>query len=172
MNRVNIGCGSIRPEGWTNVDVELWDVRQPPPDAYRDAFSSAVCSFAIQELDFHELPVALQNIKAVLKPWGVLRVLVPDIAKARRAYHRGDRAWFPQDERTGSIDAAYCTYLTWFGTVKSVFTPIYLRELLDGAGFVGVHAMPYGWTDSDDPTIVELDSRRKEALIFEARRPR
>jgi predicted SAM-dependent methyltransferase len=130
-----------------------------------DHYDYAVCSFMLQELNHHEIPGALENMMAILKPGGTLRILVPNIVNAIYAYQHKEEDWFPQDERTGGLDAKFCTMLTWYGTVRSVFTREYLYELADPHG--DVFGAPYGETFTGDSTITELDSRPKEALIVE-----
>ena len=123
----------------------------------------------LQELDFHELPGALVNIRAILKPKGVLRVMVPDFERAIYAYGKHDESWFPQDERTGGLDEKYCTYLTWYGTVRSLFTPRYMENLLRTAGFSDVVMCQQERSKfAPETDITALDDRPKEAMIFEA----
>lgn len=176
--RANIGCGSIRPGGWENFDntsasedvgVRYWDVRFPNI-RYEGVFDYAVCSFMLQELTFHELPEALENLRATLKPGGTLRILVPNIDEAIDALRRGDEGWFPQDERSGDIDGKFCTYVTWYGTSKSVFTDHYMEWLLDRGEWSTMNQTSYRRTTSEYPEIVNLDSRPKEALIYEVTR--
>jgi predicted SAM-dependent methyltransferase len=168
VSRLNIGCGSVRPDDWDNLDLDDWDIRQPRGGA--NQYDYAVCSFMLQELDFHELPGALRNLRAVLKPGGVLRVLVPNIEAAIFAFRARDEEWFPQDDRTGGLDAKFCTYVTWYGTCRSVFTRRYLEQLLVGAHFDAWAEVGFGQSQLSDRTVVALDSRPKEALIFEARK--
>jgi predicted SAM-dependent methyltransferase len=180
LMRANIGAQ--RPvEGWINFDIApldeadpavvgtpyvAWDVRTECYRDFIDEFDYAVCSFMLQELDFHELPGALENIRAILKPGGWLRVLVPDIVRAFNRYRQREETWFPQDERTGGLDEKFCTYVTWFGTSKSVFTHWYMSNLLRGAGFEARSAS-IGYTSCTYRGITELDSRPKEALVME-----
>ena len=132
--------------------------------------SIAVIFFMLQELDFHELPDALANVRAALKTGGVVRILVPDIRKAFAAWFCENEEWFPQDDRTGGIDAKFCTYLTWYGTSKSVFTPAYLQAVLAQAGFSEAHECNYGRSKTSFSGMVGLDSRPREAMVFEATR--
>jgi predicted SAM-dependent methyltransferase len=186
LRRANIGCGSIQPGDWDNYDsgqpwdVEgalYWDVREPFAHAINTqddgellaVFDYAVCSFMLQELNHHEIPGALANMMAILKPGGTLRILVPHLMRAFRFFHDGKEEWFPQDERTGDLDAKFCCYLTWYGTVRSVFTPHYLLTLADQHG----HTEWVGYEETRSPhaSIVKLDSRPKEALIVEVTKP-
>ena len=169
LTRANIGCGSIQPGDWYNLDMGLlhdaqnWDVRRPWLGP--DLFDYAVCSFMLQELNHHEIPGALENMMAILKPGGTLRILVPDVRNAIDAYQRADEAWFPQDDRTGGLEAKFCTMLTWYGTVRSVFSRGYLQDLCRPYG--SVHCCAFRETVSGHPGIIDLDSRKKEALIVE-----
>lgn len=176
MKRMNLGAGSIQPAGWVNVDVigrrraVTWDVLERPP-AELESFDVIVCNHMLSDLSFHELPVALKNIYDILTHGGILRVMVPDIILLFEAWKRGDEAVFPQDDTTGSIDAKFCTMVTWFGTVKSVFTWGYLSEILLAAGFEDVSIpLNCGQTRFAHPSlgITDLDDRCAEALIVEA----
>jgi predicted SAM-dependent methyltransferase len=182
---MNVGCGSIMPADWVNVDGDTW----ANPDAtylglteelaghviqrngWLAEFDCIVANHVICHIDHHELPVALRNIRSMLKPGGVFRVLVPDLFGAYLAWGRGDEDWFPQSDETGDLGAKFCTYLTWFGTVKSVFTYGYLSKMLLDAGFEDVSlALKCGETKFGEPGITDLDDRCGEALIVEARR--
>lgn len=177
MKRANIGAGSIQPDDWVNFDAVaqmglpsiVWDVRKPAHPSAQEAFDYAVCSFMLQELDHHEIPGALDNMLDILKPGGVLRILVPNVITPFLRYGEEDEAWFPQDDRTGGLDAKFCTMLVWYGTVRSVFTHTYLVELLGKvrADIDRPRLCLFGQTSSSYGEIVRLDSRAKEALIVE-----
>lgn len=171
MIRINLGCGSIQPEGWVNIDsfdhgqTDLADARNPW--LFGDgAVDGVVANHFLNALDHHEIPGVLAEAHRVLKPGGVLRILVPNLLGAVNAWERGDLAWFPQADL--SLDAALCTYTVWFGTHRSVFTPGYLHELLadfDTVLETRAHCAVLcpGW-------LTELDDREGESLVFEARR--
>lgn len=171
MIRINLGCGSIQPDGWVNIDsfdhgqTDLVDVRSPW--LFGDGtVDGIVANHFLNALDHHELPAVIAEAHRVLKSGGVFRVLVPNLLGAVNAWEHGDRAWFPQDGL--SIDAALCTYVVWFGTHRSAYTPGYLHELLDRFDAVvetRAHAAVLcpGW-------LTELDDREHESLVFEARK--
>lgn len=187
MKRANLGCGSVQPEGWTNLDANVGIEGYAETFGFVDVASSSfpamfehneylrdydyiVTNHMLSDIGHHDLVPALSNIRSMLKPGGVLRILVPDILRAVEALMTEDEDWFPQDERTGGIDAKFCTFVPWFGESKSVFTYGYLLELLRLAGFSDV-SLPlecghtkFGMTAG----ITELDDRCREALIVEA----
>ena len=179
MKRANIGCGSIRPEGWSHFDIEgpflhhdaaFWDVRKPLVFWVYDEerFDYAVAHHVLSAPDHHELVPALRNIRAILKPGGTLRVSVPWVIGAFRALEAGDEEWFPQSDSTGRIDAKFCTYVTWFGTHRSVFTEKYLEACLYNAKFVDVKLGDYRWSQAGLEGITDLDSRKGESIFMEA----
>lgn len=190
MERMNLGCGVIQPEGWINVDVDTDHFNTEDENhAYLDVRSTnfstvarrenwlgnidyIVANHVLSDIGHHELVLAMANIRALLRTGGVLRILVPDILRAVEALMTEDEDWFPQDERTGGIDAKFCTFVPWFGEAKSVFTYGYLLELLRLAGFSDV-SLPCECGETQfglKPGITDLDDRCREALIVEALR--
>lgn len=206
MKRANLGCGSIQPEGWDNIDIEDrgqefffttgggHDFDGPPlvpgvPHGRRRTqfdgrswlgrgelnpfhdYDYIVCNHMLSDIGHHDLVPALKNIRSMLREGGVLRILVPNLNSAIDAFESGDESWFPQDERTGDIHAKFCTFLTWFGESRSVFTSGYLLHLLIEAGFSETAVGLCHWTPlSPFPEITSLDDRCTQALIVEARK--
>ncbi len=175
--RVNFGCGSVQPDGWANVDRQ--DCGQPYVADVLDRLPFAdgsvecvVANHSLSDLDHHELGPALRELRRILIPGGVLRILVPDLLKAFEAYRRDDTAWFPLGEDLPSVDERLCCFVGWFGTAKSQWTYRYAATLLDAAGYGAVTRATFGEPTSlsDDPEIASLDDREPQALIIEARK--
>jgi predicted SAM-dependent methyltransferase len=166
MKRANLGAGSIRPDGWDNYDLGNWDLRQRSP--LKEVYDYAVANHVLSALDHHELPVALRNIRHTLRPGGVLRVMDINVAEGIEALLRHDHDWFPQDERIDGLGARFCTWVTWFGTHKSIFTHEYLETLLDEAGFTYTYIVEYKESATDLDGITDLDDRQMESLFVEA----
>jgi predicted SAM-dependent methyltransferase len=176
LTLLNFGCGSIQPAGWTNVDRtdfgQTWtaDAATGRLPFRSGAFDGAVCSHSLQENTYDELPVVLGELRRVLRPGGVLRVLWPDVAAVVAAWQRGDRAWFPINDNEPALDDAFCCYLNWFGTARTLCTEPRLFTLLARAGFAGVARMDFG--RSRLPELATLDDREpEEQLIMEATAP-
>lgn len=187
--KLNIGCGNDRPQGWINADryVEHYVVKdgagtmisQHVDPAYADltevlpwtdgTFDMIVANHVLSDLTHHELPHALRELHRVAKVNGVLRILVPDLVGAFYHWEKGDAEWFPQDDRTGGLDAKFCTFLTWFGESRSVFTLGYLVQLLTDAGWSETARPPHGRSHFlYDNEIASLDGDRTTSLIVEA----
>ena len=172
--RMNFGCGSVQPDGWVNIDkldsgaysdIRTWNGQ------WSERYDYIVANHSISDLDFHELDPALKELRRCLRPGGVLRVLVPDLMGAVKAYQRRDYEWFPQGNDLTSIDERFCTFVGWFGTAKSNFTEGYLRLLLERAGFrTVIRSNVRGRTLSSDREIVSLDDRQPTALVMEGQK--
>jgi hypothetical protein len=150
------------------MDIDEWDVRYPCPSAVPRTYDYVVANHLLSQLDHHDVKKALVNIRSVIKPGGTLRVMDIAVEPGLTALLDEDEDWFPQDDRTGGLDAKFCTWLTWFGTRKSVFTAFYMRELLEEAGFSEVRAVRFRQTWTPAPDVVDLDDREHESLFFEA----
>jgi SAM-dependent methyltransferase len=166
---------------WQNVDADADDIDPSEPGFYQndiidglgwpdETFDYIVANHSLSDLTFHELPGALSELYRVLKPGGVLRVLVPDLMGAMAAYECCDAAWFPQGDDLESVAERFCTFVTWFGTVGSVFTPSYLWLLLRRAGFAETMTTARGHTAFGPSGIVSLDGDRTTSLIMEGRK--
>ncbi len=90
---VNIGCGDQGKTGWVNVDCRalpgvncICDPRQQLP--FSDSSVRAIYTeHFFEHIDYtEEVPVFLDECLRVLKPGGLLRIVVPDIAKYIAAY--------------------------------------------------------------------------------------
>lgn len=89
---LNIGCGERFHDDWVNVDVVPYSYAVlahdaatglPFPDA---AFDAVYHSHVLEHLSPSAAPALLRECRRVLKPGGILRVAVPDLEAACRAY--------------------------------------------------------------------------------------
>lgn len=172
IRRMNFGCGPVQPEGWHNVDIQdlgqeyVNDVLKGLPFP-NDHFDYLIANHSLPGIAHRWVLRGLQELYRVAKPEGVVRILVPDIHKAFNKLLEGDADFFPNMD--GSIDERFCGYLTWFSGNVSVFTPTYLAELLERAGWSEVTQVEFNMTSHPEyPGIVELDSRERENVIVEA----
>lgn len=89
---VNIGCGRVWHPYWINLDhqptspeVRAFDIRKPLP--FEDGTVDAVyASHVLEHLDFEEGTRLLRECRRVLKPGGVVRIVVPDLEDLCRFY--------------------------------------------------------------------------------------
>jgi predicted SAM-dependent methyltransferase len=175
VRRLNWGCGPSPAPGWVNADrraapgVELvGDIRDglAAPDG---AFDYATSIHALQELPCLDLVPALRELRRVLRPGGWIRLALPDLERAIRAYLRQDAGYFfVPDDDARSLGGKLNIQMTWYGSSRSLFTADYTEELLRAAGFTAVHRCRFRQTRSPYPEIVELDDRERETLFTEA----
>ena len=173
--RLHWGCGLNTPYGWVNSDIEagpgvdvVADILQglPLPD---NMFDCVVSIHALPEIPFGELPKALAELRRVMRPGGVLRLGLPDLEKAIRAYQTKDVDYFLiPDEVAKSISGKMIFQLLWYGRSKSMFTADSTTELLEKAGFRDIRVCGFRQTNSQFPGIVEMDDRELESLFVEA----
>ena len=175
--RLNWGCGPNTPSGWLNADrlpapgVDITgDIRDGLP-LPSESLACVVAIHALQDLPYLDVVPALRELRRVLRPGGVLRVAVPDLERAIRAYLRGDRAYFyVPDTDAVTVGGKLVAQLIWYGSVRTPFTYDALEELLERAGFQDVRRCAFHQTVHGDPEIVTLDNRERESLFVEALR--
>ncbi|HTE39995.1 MAG TPA: methyltransferase domain-containing protein [Steroidobacteraceae bacterium] len=96
--QIHIGCGGHHLPGWINLDnypaplaVNLdWGIPLPDSSA-RFVFLSHLLEHLFHPVQSHRL---LDEIRRVLKPGGIVRIVVPDIEQCIAAYVHKDAAFF------------------------------------------------------------------------------
>jgi predicted SAM-dependent methyltransferase len=175
VRRLNWGCGTHPDPGWINSDVKdgagidiSCDIRDGLP--LEDASIDYVASIhALPELAYPDIEVALRDLHRVLKPGGVLRLSLPDLDRAIRAYLDRDASYFLiPDEDARTLSGKMIVQLTWYGYSRSLYTAEFIEEQLLRAGFARVEHCSFGQTSSGHPGITELDNREAESLFVEA----
>ncbi len=175
IRRLNWGCGGAGEAGWINSDVKEGpqidissDIRKGLP-LEEGSIDYAVSIHALQEIPYPDLIPVLQELLRVLKKDGVLRLGLPDLDLAIRAYMDQDPHYFViPDDDAGNIGAKLVTQIVWYGYSRTPFTFDFLRETLEKAGFRSVVRCGFRQTASPFPKIVELDNREEESLFVEA----
>jgi len=175
--RLHWGCGGITPFGWVNSDIAeapgvdiVADIRNGLP-LPSESFDYIVSIHALPELPYCDMDKALSELRRLLKPGGVLRLSLPDMDKAIRAYLDKDVDYFLiGDEVVRSIAGKMIVQLTWYGRSRMMFTFDFVREMLERNRFREVRECAYEKTHSQFPCIIELDNRALESLFIEATR--
>jgi predicted SAM-dependent methyltransferase len=178
VRRLNWGCGDHVAAGWINSDVKqgaevdlVADIKAGLPLA-SDCLDYAVSVHALPELSYPELVPALRELRRVLKPGGVLRLVLPDLDRAIDAYRRGESGYFKVDpDEVRSLGGRLIVQMLWYGYSRSLFTGDFAAELLEKAGFEQVRHCRYQQTASRFAEIVALDNREDESLYVEAQKP-
>lgn len=170
---MNLGCGSKAAPGWLNCDaagVPGIDLRMDLRRGLPIASATLDCIAAIhvvQDLAWDEIAPALKELHRVLKNGGVLRLAVPDLERAMRAYFTADvEYFFVPDSDARSIGAKLVTQIIWYGSVRTPCTFGFLDEWLRRAGFAEVSRRSFG--ESTLEALASLDNRERESLFVEA----
>lgn len=175
LKRLNWGSGTEPPADWLNCDIKeapgvdiSCDIRDGLP-LEDDSIDYAASIHAFPELPYPDVEPAMAELRRVLKPGGVLRLALPDMEKAMRAYQQGNADYFliPDDDAR-SIGGKLIVQLTWYGWSKSMYTFDFTEELLYRAGFRRVVRCKFRETAGEHPEITALDNRERESLFVDA----
>lgn len=106
MKMLNLGCGNRYHEDWINLDfksnskfVQEFDLHKKLP--YEDNSVDVIySSHMLEHFSKCEAPKFLHECYRVLKPKGVMRVVVPDLEQLMRNYIE-----FLDKAKTGDVDA-------------------------------------------------------------------
>jgi SAM-dependent methyltransferase len=172
VTRLNLGCGPRAAPGWLNCDVRAvpgvdvrFDLRGGIPLA-TSSIDAVAGIHLLQDLPWDAVAPALRDLHRVLRPGGVLRLAVPDLDRAIRAYLSGDAAYFYVPDRdASSLGAKLVTQITWYGSVRTPFTFEFLHEWMVAAGFSGIRKLQFG--ESGLSGLAGLDNRERESLFVE-----
>ncbi|RJR39475.1 MAG: class I SAM-dependent methyltransferase [Desulfobacteraceae bacterium] len=107
MRKINIGAGTYwHKEGWEVLDngggsynqpwkhfANAWDTKLPS-----DAFDIVYTSHTLEHVPHFLIEKAIAEFNRILKPGGILRISVPDLEKAARAYIANDVSFFKEIE--------------------------------------------------------------------------
>lgn len=163
MNRLNFGCGSVQPAGWINLDSDpaFGATCSSLCQLDDESFDIVVAHCALQVNAHDDLAGVLADIYRVLKPGGIFRASLPDIARGFEAYLDGDIDWFPNSE--ADIDDRFSNWLTWYSTTRTLLTPDALKARLAETGFMTSTRFAFGIGPAS-----ELDDREGECYFVEA----
>jgi len=145
-DRLHLGCGPIRLEGFINIDAVFTpavDFRCKLSKLYdffpENSVSEIYICHTMEHLPARFLPLYLKQFHHILKRGGILRISVPDIEKCLVASKK--QRWSDaeldllQGVMGGGQDHKYNYH-------KLFFWPEYLRRKLEAAGFIKIEEYP------------------------------
>ena len=179
--KCHLGCGANYIDGWINIDNNsddnikkldfFWDLRDPLP------FPENSVDFIYNEHFLEHLTVeeglsALKGFKNILKPGGVLRIAMPDLANVINAYlnpnwQEDNKISFKKygldfiKTRAEHINISF----RWWGH-KWLYDWEELDRRLREAGFINIKRCSL--YESDYSELKNIESRPESRLIAEA----
>jgi len=201
--RINLGCGQSPTPGWANFDNSLTVKLAKTPVSFllpgRDDYVRCVREHAIrpgnatkipvgdgvadvlytshmlEHLDRREVPAFLAEARRVLKPGGILRIVVPDIRAAVDEYiasgdadHFVDHMHMVYPKPSNTLGKLKFAFLTGFREHQWMYDAKSLAKLLAQAGFENPRHLKPGETTISDPGSLDLREREEGSLYMEA----
>jgi len=84
--RLNLGCGSVKMEGYVNVDIRsdvnpdvVWDLEDFPYPWESDSITEIYTSHTVEHIPYGKQDRMLSEFYRILKSGGKLTILCPDI---------------------------------------------------------------------------------------------
>ena len=141
-SHLHLGCGPKYLPGFLNVDgnpfnkIDLWlDVRNGLPFP-SNSVNSIYSTHMFEHFYPDELTLLLQECVRVLKPGAGIRLIVPNLESAIKAYSGGQTGWFDSFPRHfDSLGGRFSNFLFCDGQHRTAFDFTYMDEVLRKAGF-------------------------------------
>ncbi len=205
---VQYGCGLSAPTEWINFDasptlrlqkmplvgdifrkkvdfpsnVRYGDILKGLPGIETNSCDGVYCSHVLEHLSLSDLRKALRNTYAILKPGGIFRCVLPDLASAISGYiHRkenGDKnasIWFMKETLLGleerpkglkqlMVSSFGNSHHLWMWDAES------LTEELRQAGFIDIRKCSFNDSADGHFREVEDEGRFYSAIALEAKK--
>lgn len=169
---LNVGCGPKYVEGMINIDgnilrkKDLWlDVSFGLPFP-RNSVSGIYASHLLEHFDAHQVRRLLAEFHRVLRPDGAVRLIVPSLEYAIRAYLENDPENLPGwPDSYCSIGGRFNNFLLCRNQHKTMFDFSLMQELLRDAGFKNIsleqpnesrYFLPAHMQYESDPSLVDV----------------
>jgi SAM-dependent methyltransferase len=204
MIKLNLGCGGQVVDGWTNVDyalgarlattpvlgpavrklrlfrmewnpkIHIHDLTKPLPWA-DGSVDACYTSHTVEHMSRDEGARLVREAFRVLKPGGVLRVVVPDLHAFVEHYRSGTLA---ADRFVEDLGVLYGPGKRGLARLlapviefphKCMYDTATMRKLLESAGFVARERAAFD-SDIADIRSIEMADRTVEAVIVEGRK--
>jgi predicted SAM-dependent methyltransferase len=194
--KLNIGCGTSGIDGWVNIDnspsillsrlplgkrifrtpdwprdVRRADVRKriPFPDS---SVSCIYSSHTFEHFTYEESLAVARECFRVLRPGGILRLVVPDLGILVRDYLAGGADPLASHKFVSRLllTASVRDVVHPGAHHQQMFDARSLVHLVQQAGFTAPEVSQFGSSRIAEIAEIELESRRSESLYVEATR--
>lgn len=128
-------------------------------------------SHMLEHLTRHDADRFLLEAHRVLRPGGILRLVVPDIRIYVDEYlAKGEADVFVERLRLANERSSLKGFLVGFRDHRWMYDAASLTAIVERAGFIDVVQLPSGQTRIEDPDGLDLREREGDSLYLEARR--
>lgn len=169
--RLHLGCGPYRKDGWINIDLAghpvdiRWNLERPLP------FPDGTVDGIFHEHLLEHLPPAagLDFLRAnyrLLRPGGVLRVVVPDAGRYLLSYNNGGEGLIHAVRPDRPTNMMAVNELFYLYTHATMYDEETLGLFLRAAGFSVVDVMAMGHSRFEP--CPDSPHRQPESLYMEA----
>lgn len=191
--KLNIGCGTSGIEGWVNIDnsptivlsrlpfgrrifrtpdwprgMRRADVRKRIPFP-NSSVSCIYSSHTFEHFTYEESRAVARECFRVLRPGGILRIVVPDLGIMVRDYLAGDADPMASHRFISRLllTASVRDIVHAGAHHKQMFDARSLAHMLQAAGFLAPECSTFGRSRIAEIAEIELESRRSESLYME-----
>lgn len=174
---LNVGCGAKISSSFINLDfvwrpgIDLcWDVTKGLPLA-NNQLQGIFTEHCLEHIALDHCRFVLEEFCRVLKPAGILRIVVPDAEHYLDLYHRarnGQPTQFPYMEPSNVTPMMYVNEIFRGFGHRYAYDAQTLKELLIKAGFTDVQKTAFN-IGRDPRLIADSDERKVGSLYVEAR---
>ena len=185
-NFINLGCGPVINSEMINIDfffekgIDYGADLRYPLKIEDDSIDGIVCEHTMEHLTFKDDEKLMQECYRILKPGGVLRIILPDVSKFLNAYGNRNQNWFDEWEnlyftkslnperakrRLSSKMGAISFVLQEYGHI-SAWDEETLNHFLSKVGFENVEVKSFR-EGAKKELLIDLDSEtRKFVSIY------
>jgi predicted SAM-dependent methyltransferase len=147
-NKLHLGCGPIRINGFCNIDiayspaVDILDNVKTLKRFSTEYASEIYACHVLEHFPHSEIPIILKRWHTILKKGGSLRISVPDTDRIVKIYMKN---WehFQTSGNSPRIGLIYGGQLTLYDFHKTGFNFCWLKYLLENAGFHTIQEYPH-----------------------------
>jgi len=170
MRKIQFGAGQLHLPGWENYDREV-DCAQPLD---REKFPDGCADFVFSEMMVEHLTTReawnfLDECFRILKPGGVVRIVIPDFVKNWRDLDDNYRR--VNGGVTGAVtDKDHARSIIFGHGHQSMWTSPMMSAVLEAIGFIRVFSVPMHFSNHDELREVEQHWRSvgKECATVES----
>lgn len=176
LKLLNIGCGPYPKPEFINLDYSwnpsidiCWDIAKKSYPLESGSLEGIFTEHCLEHIEFHETLKNFYEFHRLLKPGGIVRIVVPDGEIYLDIYQRrkdGATELMPYEQGYISPMARINGIFRNHGH-KFIYDFDTMKKLLEQAGFTNIKKCTYR-TGSDKRLLIDQDWRAIESLYVEA----